>query len=193
MPSNSKPPLVRRGFVIVLSLTLLSGYVGFTAMQRARRPIRSTKSTQVLQDLRMIDAAIDQYAIESNKSGGATVGWKDVHDYLKTRTRSELPEQATWNVTQPEPKPDEVDSLVHLLTLHPSPEVRGFIEKTVRPVLASTSKSTILLSQDDMRAIERSELFQRITNPAKGSDELTRILNNPPVVPAPVTPQSPSK
>ena len=112
------------------------------------------------------------------------MGWKDVHDYLKTGTRSDLPGQTSLNVTQPEPKPDDVDSLVHLLTLHPSPEVRGFIEKTVHPALASTSKSTILLSQDDMRAIERSELFQRITNPAKGSDELTRILNNPLNAPA---------
>ncbi len=211
MPSNSKPPLVRRGFVIVLSLTLLSGYVGFTAMQRVRRPIRSTKSTQVLQDLRMIDAAIDQYAIEYNKSGGSTATWEDVQIYLKTGTRLESPEQAIRGITEQDSNPNAANSLVPLLTFHPAPEVGGVVGITYRPnpVLASGSKSSIVLSQDDMRAIQRSELFQRITNPQvmpstksgtvfmpgriiaePESDELTSILNNPLNAPAR---QSPSK
>jgi hypothetical protein len=38
----------------------------------------------VLEAFRIIDGAIDQYAIESNKAGGASVAWADVQNYLKT-------------------------------------------------------------------------------------------------------------
>jgi hypothetical protein len=31
----------------------------------------------------VIDSAIDQYAIETNKAGGATVRWTDIQAYLK--------------------------------------------------------------------------------------------------------------
>jgi hypothetical protein len=66
MPSENKPPLVRRGFVIVLSLTMLVLYVA-VAIPNNRRAMRGTKSTQILQDLRMLDAAVDQYVIEEQK------------------------------------------------------------------------------------------------------------------------------
>ena len=35
----------------------------------------------------IIDAAIDQYAIETNKSPGAAVSWADVIPYMKSGTR----------------------------------------------------------------------------------------------------------
>ena len=63
MPSEKKPPLVRRGFVIVLSLTMLVLYIA-VAIPNHRRSMRGTKSTQILQDLRMLDAAVDQYVLE---------------------------------------------------------------------------------------------------------------------------------
>jgi hypothetical protein len=41
---------------------------------------------RILEDLRLIDSAIDQYAIETNKAGGASVGWDDVRRYLKVNS-----------------------------------------------------------------------------------------------------------
>jgi len=37
----------------------------------------------------MIDAAVDQYAIENNKSGGSAVNWTDIRNYLKAGSRLE--------------------------------------------------------------------------------------------------------
>jgi type II secretory pathway pseudopilin PulG len=47
------------------------------------RARKRSQATRILEDLRIIDSAIDQYAIEANKSGGATVNWTDVQAYLK--------------------------------------------------------------------------------------------------------------
>lgn len=44
-------------------------------------------ATQVVNELRMIDSAIDQYAIENNKADGTPVGWANVVTYLKAGTR----------------------------------------------------------------------------------------------------------
>jgi type II secretory pathway pseudopilin PulG len=53
------------------------------------RSRKRSQATQVLEDLRLIDAAVDQYAIENNKKAGEDVTWTDVRNYLKTGTRLE--------------------------------------------------------------------------------------------------------
>lgn len=45
------------------------------------------QADQILEDLRQIEAAIDQYAIESNKPGDSPVVWADVQKYIKSGTR----------------------------------------------------------------------------------------------------------
>ncbi len=47
------------------------------------RARKRSQATRILEDLRIIDSACDQYAIESNKSSGATVQWADIQNYLK--------------------------------------------------------------------------------------------------------------
>jgi type II secretory pathway pseudopilin PulG len=47
------------------------------------RARKRSQATRVLEDLRMIDAAIDQYAIETNKSSGSPANWTDIQGYLK--------------------------------------------------------------------------------------------------------------
>ena len=37
-----------------------------------------------MQDLRVVDSAIEQYAIETNKTTGADTNWTDISKYLKT-------------------------------------------------------------------------------------------------------------
>jgi type II secretory pathway pseudopilin PulG len=62
--------------VVVFSLLAAIAVPGFL---RARK---RSQATRVLNDLRMIDSAIDQYAIQHNKQSGARVEWVDIQKYL---------------------------------------------------------------------------------------------------------------
>ena len=64
-------------FVAVFALLAAIAIPNFL---RARK---RSQATRVLEDLRLIDAAIDQYSIEHNKDSGAPVGWADVQTYLR--------------------------------------------------------------------------------------------------------------
>ncbi|MEA3213797.1 MAG: type pilus assembly protein PilA [Chthoniobacter sp.] len=67
--------------MIVVAIIALLAAIAVPNFLRARK---RTQATRILEDLRMIDAAVDQYAIENNKGGGADVVWADVQKYLKT-------------------------------------------------------------------------------------------------------------
>lgn len=69
--------------MIVVAIIALLAAIAIPNFLRARK---RSQATRVLEDLRMIDAAIDQYAIETVKTTGATVSWTDVKAYLKTGT-----------------------------------------------------------------------------------------------------------
>ena len=78
----------RRGFtlveiMIVVAIIALLAAIAVPGFLRARKRAQSTK---ILNDLRLIDSAIDQYAIETNKSTGATVNVSDWTNYLKKST-----------------------------------------------------------------------------------------------------------
>jgi len=78
---NSK----REGFtlveiMIVVAIIALLAAIAVPNFLRARK---RSQATRILEDLRVIDSAIDQYAIENNKAGGAPVGWPDIQNYLK--------------------------------------------------------------------------------------------------------------
>jgi type II secretory pathway pseudopilin PulG len=51
------------------------------------RARKRSQATRVLEDLRLIDAAVDQYAIEANLVGGAVVPWVKVQAYLKVGSK----------------------------------------------------------------------------------------------------------
>ena len=67
--------------MIVVAIIAMLAAIAVPNFLRARK---RSQATRVLEDLRMIDAAIDQYAIETNKVSGDTVAWADVKAYLKT-------------------------------------------------------------------------------------------------------------
>ena len=74
-----------RGFtlveiMIVVAIIALLASIAVPNFLRARK---RSQATRILEDLRVIDSAIDEYAIENNKSGGATVQWADIQVYLK--------------------------------------------------------------------------------------------------------------
>ena len=66
--------------MIVVAIIALLAAIAVPNFLRARK---RSQATRILEDLRIIDSAIDQYAIENNKSGGANVNWTDIQAYLK--------------------------------------------------------------------------------------------------------------
>ena len=66
--------------MIVVAIIALLAAIAVPGFLRARKRSQASK---ILNDLRMIDAAVDQYAIETNRVTGNTVGVADWTKYLK--------------------------------------------------------------------------------------------------------------
>ena len=66
--------------MIVVAIIALLAAIAVPNFLRARK---RSQATQILEDLRLIDSAIDQYAIENNKSSNDSVLWAGVQGYLK--------------------------------------------------------------------------------------------------------------
>src|SRR5438874_11093162 len=84
--STAKP---RRGFtlveiMIVVAIIALLAAIAVPGFLRARK---RSQASRILNDLRMIDSACDQYAIETNRTTGATVNIADWTNYLKKGTQ----------------------------------------------------------------------------------------------------------
>ena len=79
----------RGGFTLVeiMIVVAIIALLAAIAVPNFLRSRKRSQATQVLEDLRQIDSAVDQWAIENNKAGGTTVAWGDVQKYLKTGTR----------------------------------------------------------------------------------------------------------
>jgi prepilin-type N-terminal cleavage/methylation domain-containing protein len=67
--------------MIVVAIIALLASIAVPNFLRARK---RAQATRILEDLRVIDSALDQYAIENNKSRGNPMNWSDVKSYLKT-------------------------------------------------------------------------------------------------------------
>jgi len=70
--------------MIVVAIIALLAAIAVPGFIRARK---RSQATRILEDLRLIDAAIDQYAVETNKKGGSTVAWDDIKSYLKPNSQ----------------------------------------------------------------------------------------------------------
>src|SRR6476619_1061148 len=78
-------PLKQKGFtlveiMIVVAIIALLAAIAVPGFLRARK---RSQASRILNDLRMIDAAVDQYAIETNRSTNFVVGVADWTNYLK--------------------------------------------------------------------------------------------------------------
>ena len=69
--------------MIVVAIIALLAAIAVPNFLRSRK---RSQATRILEDLRMIDGAVDQYAIEANKSPGNTVTWTQIKLYLKSGT-----------------------------------------------------------------------------------------------------------
>jgi prepilin-type N-terminal cleavage/methylation domain-containing protein len=69
--------------MIVVAIIALLAAIAVPGFLRARKRSQAAK---VLNDLRMIDSAVDQYAIETSKSTGSVVAVADWTNYVKKDT-----------------------------------------------------------------------------------------------------------
>ena len=67
--------------MIVVAIIALLAAIAVPNFLRARK---RSQATRILEDLRIIDSAQDQYAIENNKTTGNAIGWTDLQAYFKT-------------------------------------------------------------------------------------------------------------
>ena len=69
--------------MIVVAIIALLAAIAVPGFLRARK---RSQASRILNDLRLIDSAVDQYAIENNKASGSTVNIQDWTAYLKAGT-----------------------------------------------------------------------------------------------------------
>jgi len=78
---HSKSGFTLVEIMIVVAIIALLASIAVPNFLRARK---RSQATRCLNDLRVIDNSISQYAIENNKSTGNTVTWTDVQAYIKS-------------------------------------------------------------------------------------------------------------
>jgi prepilin-type N-terminal cleavage/methylation domain-containing protein len=69
--------------MIVVAIIALLAAIAVPGFLRARK---RSQASRIINDLRLIDSAVDQYAIETNKSSGSSVRTVDWSNYLKAGT-----------------------------------------------------------------------------------------------------------
>jgi len=69
--------------MIVVAIIALLAAIAVPGFLRARK---RSQASRIINDLRLIDSAIDQYAIETNRSSGFSVTTADWTNYLKKDT-----------------------------------------------------------------------------------------------------------
>jgi prepilin-type N-terminal cleavage/methylation domain-containing protein len=69
--------------MIVVAIIALLAAIAVPGFLRARK---RSQASRIINDLRLIDSAVDQYAIETNKKSGDPVAVSDWTNYLKKGT-----------------------------------------------------------------------------------------------------------
>src|SRR4026208_1165695 len=69
--------------MIVVAIIALLAAIAVPGFLRARK---RSQASRIINDLRLIDSAVDQYAIENNKSSGDRVAINEWTNYLKAGT-----------------------------------------------------------------------------------------------------------
>ena len=70
--------------MIVVAIIALLAAIAVPNFLRSRK---RSQATQVLEDLRILDSAVDQYAIENNKNSAMNPAFADLQSYIKNGTR----------------------------------------------------------------------------------------------------------
>lgn len=70
--------------MIVVTIIALLAAIALPSFQRARQ---RSQATRILQDLRVLNAAVDQYAIDNSKTTGQKYSWLDIRAYIDSATQ----------------------------------------------------------------------------------------------------------
>jgi type II secretory pathway pseudopilin PulG len=73
--------------VVGLVLVAIIGLLAAIAVPNFLRARKRSQATRELMDLRMIDSAVDQYAIEHHVKGGTRLEWSDIQNSLPPDSR----------------------------------------------------------------------------------------------------------
>ena len=80
--------------MIVVSVIALLAAITVPSFLRSRK---RSQATRILEDLRVLDQAIDQYAVETNKKAGMHPVINDLKPYMKANTRLYLTGRDLFN------------------------------------------------------------------------------------------------
>ncbi|HWB57892.1 MAG TPA: type II secretion system protein [Chthoniobacteraceae bacterium] len=69
--------------MIVVGIIALLAAIAVPNFLRARK---RSEATRILEDLRVLDSALDQYAIDTDRTPGFSPAFADLQNYLKTGT-----------------------------------------------------------------------------------------------------------
>jgi len=85
-----KPSLIQKQsaftlveIMIVVAIIALLAAIAVPNYMRARK---RSQYTRIIEDVRLLEAAVDQYAQENNKASGTAVSFDDLKNYLKAGT-----------------------------------------------------------------------------------------------------------
>src|ERR1041385_2306499 len=70
--------------MIVVAIIALLAAIAVPGFMRARK---RSQATDILNELRLLDSAVDQYAMETNKKAGDAFAWNDLKSYIKKDSR----------------------------------------------------------------------------------------------------------
>ena len=82
----------RAGFTLV-EIMIVVAIIGILAAIMGNNAVRARKRTQasiILDDLRTLDGALDQWAVEKSKKPGDVADFSDLQPYLKTMNKLNL-------------------------------------------------------------------------------------------------------
>ena len=89
-----KPTLQRhRGGFTLVEIMIVVAIIALLAAMMGNNVVRARKRTQasrILDDLRTLDGALDQWAIEKSKKPGDVAEFSDLQPYLKTMNKLNL-------------------------------------------------------------------------------------------------------
>ncbi len=94
--------------MIVVAIIALLAAIAVPGFLRARK---RSQASRIINDLRLIDSAVDQYAIETNKTSGSTVGTADWTAYLKKGTNLYLTGKDLFGADYGTQKVDQLPSV----------------------------------------------------------------------------------
>ena len=82
-------PHRRAGFTLVeiMIVVAIIAMLSAIATNNVLRARKRTQASKTLDDLRSLDGALDQWAMEKNKSAGDSAQFSDVQPYLKTMNK----------------------------------------------------------------------------------------------------------